>query len=90
MKQDSDGRWLRAKRLASVRAGANTSASTATEVRMTLTKAVLIWLLVVWVMIGLQLSAKCASDEALMTSLFVGYLVNTGLVIVLGSMKTAD
>ena len=57
---------------------------------MTLTKAVLIWLLVVWVMIGLQLSAKCASDETLMFSLFVGYLVNTGLVIVLGSMKTAD
>ena len=88
--QESDGRLFRAKRLASVWVGANSNASTATEVRMTVTKAVLIWLFVVWVMIGLQLSAKCASDEALMTSLFVGYLVNTGLVIVLGSMKTAD
>ena len=88
--QENDGLLFRAKRLDSARAGANSNASTATEVRMTLTKAVLIWLLVVWVMIGLQLSAKCASDEALMTSLFVGYLVNTGLVIVLGSMKTAD
>ena len=57
---------------------------------MTVTKAFLIWLFSVWLLISLQLNAKCASDGALMTSLFFGYVVNTVVLLVLGSMKTAD
>ena len=58
--------------------------------RISLTKAVLIWLFSVWLLIGLQLNAKCASDETMMFSLFCGYVINTFVLIALGSMKTAD
>ena len=57
---------------------------------MTVTKAFLIWLFSVWLLISLQLNAKCASDGALMTSLFFGYVVNTVVLMVLGQMKPAD
>ena len=86
--QDSDG--LLNLTLASVRAGANTNASTATKVRMTVTKTVLIWLFSVGLLISLQLGGKCASDETMMFSLFGGYVINTFVLIALGQMKMAD
>lgn len=66
--------------------GANSNATQRAE--MTIWKAALAWLLVVVMIIGAQLSNTfcSASDGARLLSLFVGYVVVSSTMIILGYM----